>query len=69
MDFIFYIYIDHCRTLRHEAIDIGVGSGLDWNSVGRGCPLPPLVVSVKSEIIIGIDKIYAPRIGERKQFT
>ena len=43
--------------------------GLDWNSVGRGCPLPPLVVSVKSEIMIGIDKIYAPRIGERKQFT
>lgn len=42
--------------------------GLDWNSVGRDCPLLPLVVSVKSEIIIGIDNIYVPRIRERRQF-
>ena len=55
-------------TMRHETINIGVGSGLGWNSVGRDCPLPPLVVSVKSEIIIGIDKICAPRIGDGGRF-
>lgn len=47
-------------------INISVGLGFFWNLVGRDCLLLLFVVLVKSEIIIGIDKICVLKIGERR---